>query len=99
VENHGKHWIHLGHNIYIDKNTKAVVVKWEETLKKDSVHLGDCKKYNKLDVISRKQKSTDFICEIPKTKRGKPPSGQMNNLFILIKTCQSYVLKVPSKTY
>ena len=28
VENHGKHWIHLGHIISTDKNTKTAVVKW-----------------------------------------------------------------------
>ncbi len=49
VENHGKHWIHLGHIISIDKSTKAAVVKWDKTLKKDTVHLGDCKKYNELE--------------------------------------------------
>jgi hypothetical protein len=81
VENHGKHWIHLGHIISIDKSTKTAVVKWEETRKKATVHLGDCKKYNKLDVIPRKWKSTDFICEIQQTKRGKPPPGQMKNAF------------------
>jgi hypothetical protein len=68
VENHGQQWIHLGHIISIDKNTKTAVVKWEETLKKDTVHFG-CKKYNKLEFIPRKCKSTDFICEIPQTKR------------------------------
>ena len=99
VENHGKHWIHLGHIISIDKNTKSAVVKWEETRKKDTVHLGDCKKYNELDVIPRKRKSTDFFCEIPQTKRGKPPPGQIQNMFILMKTCQSYVPKAPFKTY
>ncbi len=31
VENHGKHWIHLGYIISIDKSTKTVIVKWEET--------------------------------------------------------------------
>ncbi len=56
-------------------------MKWEETLKKDTVHLGDCKKYNKLDVIPRKRKSTDFFCEIPQTKKGKPPPGQIQNMF------------------
>jgi hypothetical protein len=56
-------------------------VKWEETRKKDTVHLSDCKKYNKLDVIPRKRKSTDFFCEIQQTKRGKPPPGQMKNMF------------------
>jgi hypothetical protein len=80
VGNHGKHWIHLGRIISIDKETKTAVVKWEETLKKDTVHLGDCKKYNKLDV-PRKWKSTDFFCEIPQTKRGKPPPGQIQNMF------------------
>jgi hypothetical protein len=30
------------------------VVKWEETLKKDTVHLGDYKKYNQLEFIPRK---------------------------------------------
>ncbi len=57
------------------------VVKWKETLKKDTVKLGGCKKYNKLDVIPRKCKSTDFFCELAQTKRGMPPPGQMNNIF------------------
>jgi hypothetical protein len=65
VENHGKHWIHLGHIISINKNTKTAVVKWKETLKKDTAHLGDCKKCNELDIIPRKRKSTDFCREIP----------------------------------
>jgi hypothetical protein len=56
-------------------------VKWEKTRKKDTVHLGDCKKYNELDIIPKKCKSTDFFCEIPQTKRGKPPPGQMKNMF------------------
>ncbi len=81
VKNHGKHWIHLGHIISINKNTKTAVVKWEETQKKDTVHLGDCKKYKELDVIPRKRKSTDFFCEVPQTKRGKPPPSQMKNMF------------------
>jgi hypothetical protein len=49
--------------------------------KKDAVHLGDCKKYNELDIIQRKQKSTDFFCEIPQTKRGELPPSQMKNMF------------------
>jgi hypothetical protein len=81
VENHGKHWIHLGSIISIDKNAKTAVVKWEETLKKDTINLGDCKKYNKVDAIPRKCKSTDFFCGIPQTKRGMPPLGQMKNMF------------------
>jgi hypothetical protein len=99
VENLGKHWIHLGHIISIDKNIKTAVVKWEETQKKDNVNLGDCKKCNKLDIIPRKRKSTDFFCETPQTKRGKPPPGQMKNMFFLMKSCQNYALKVLFKTY
>ncbi len=56
-------------------------MKWEETLKKDTANLGDCNKYNKLDVIIRKQKSKDFFCEMPQAKRGKPPPVQMKNMF------------------
>ncbi len=97
MENHGKHWIHLGYIISIDKNIKTAVVKWEETRKKDTVHLEDCKKYNKLDVIPRKRKSTDFFCEIPQTKRGKPPHGQMENMFFsdenLSKLCAKGVIQ------
>jgi hypothetical protein len=70
VENHGKHLIHLGYIISIDKNTKTAVVKWEETRKKDAVHLGDCKKYNELDVIPRKQKSTDFFVRCHRQRGG-----------------------------
>ncbi len=80
MENHRKHLIHLGRIISIDKDTKSAVVKWKETQKKDNVHLVDCKKYNELDV-PRKWKSTDFFCEIPQTKRGKPAPGQIQNMF------------------
>jgi hypothetical protein len=61
--------------------TQKAVVKWEDTLKKEFVYLGDCKKYNELDVITRKCKSTDFFCVIPQTKRGMPPPGKMKNMF------------------
>jgi hypothetical protein len=80
VKNHRKHWTHVGRIISIDKDTKSAVVKWEITLKKGTVHLVDCKNYNDLDV-PRKRKSTDFFCEIPQTKRGKPPPGQIQNMF------------------
>ncbi len=99
VENHGICWIRLGYIISIDKSTKTAVVEWEETREKDTAHLGDCKKYYKLGVIPRKWKSTDFFCEIPQTKRGKPTPGQLKKNFFLMKTCQSYALKVPFKTY
>jgi hypothetical protein len=65
----------------LTKTQKTAVVNWEETLKEDTVYLPDCKKYNKLDVIPRKHKSTDFFCELPQTKRGKLPPGQMKKMF------------------
>ncbi len=34
VENHGKHWIHLGHIISIDKNTRIAVVKCKRDRKR-----------------------------------------------------------------
>ncbi len=87
----------------LTRTPKKAVVKWEEAQKKDIVHLDDCKKYNKLDIIPWKWKSTDFFCELPQTKRGKPPPGQMKKhvyfCFFLMKTHQSYVPKVPFKTY
>ncbi len=58
-------------------------------IKRDTVNSDDSKKYNTLDIIPRKRKSTDFFCEIPQTKRGmnkksddllKPPPGQMKNM-------------------
>ncbi len=49
--------------------------------KKGTVHVGDCKMHNKLDIIPRKRKSEDFFCEIPQTKRGKTPPGQMKTCF------------------
>jgi hypothetical protein len=101
VENHGKHWILLGHIISIDQNTKTALVKWEETLKKDTVHLGDCKKYNKLEFIPRKCKLQIYFCEIPQTNREKPPPGQMKNKLFsdknLFKLCaQGAIQNLPS---
>ena len=70
VENHGKHWIHLGHIISIDKNEKTAVVKLEEAWKKDTVHLGDCKKYNKLDVIPRKRNQQNSFVRYHRQREG-----------------------------
>ncbi len=99
VKNHGKHWIHLGHIISIDKNTKTAVGKREETLKKDTVHLGDCKKYNKLEFILRKHKSTYFFCKIPQTKRGKPPPSQMKNVFFFNENSSKLYAEGAIQTY
>ncbi len=85
--------------ISIDKITKTAVVKWEETQKRDTVHLADCKKYNELDVIQRKRKSTDFICEIPQTMRGKPPPGHMKNMFFSDEKSSKLCAKGAIQTY
>jgi hypothetical protein len=61
VAKHGKHWIQLVKICSIEKITKLAVVKWDVTLKKDTVDLGDCKKYDEMDVSQRKPKSTDFF--------------------------------------
>ncbi len=34
VKNHGKHWIHLGHIVSINKNPKTALVTWKETHKR-----------------------------------------------------------------
>jgi hypothetical protein len=61
VENHGKHWIHLGHIISIDKDTKSAVVKWEETLENETVHLGDCKKLQRTGRHSKETEINRFL--------------------------------------
>ncbi len=61
VESHGKHWIHLGHIISINKNTKTAVVKWEETQKKHTVHLGDCKKVQQTGRHSKETEINRFF--------------------------------------
>jgi hypothetical protein len=43
--------------------------------------LRQLKQDNEVDIIPRKRKLSDFFCEIPQTKRGKPPPGQMKNIF------------------
>ncbi len=54
VENHGKHWIHHGHIIRIDKNTKTAQ-------KKDTVHLGDCKKVQQTGPHSKEMEINRFL--------------------------------------
>ena len=54
VENHGKHWIQLAEIHSIDYSTKLAIAKWDVTQKKDTANLGDCKKYDEMDVSQRK---------------------------------------------
>ncbi len=54
VANHGNHSLQLAEICSIDYSTKSAIVKWDVTRKKDSVDLGDCKKYDEMDVSQRK---------------------------------------------
>jgi hypothetical protein len=56
VENHRKHWIQLAEIYRIDYSTKLAKVKWDVTRKRDTVDLGDYKKYDETDVSQRKCK-------------------------------------------
>jgi hypothetical protein len=64
-------------------------VKWDVTLKKDTVDLRDCKN-DETDVSQRKPKSTDFYLDMTDKKYKankksddllKSPTGQMKNMF------------------
>ncbi len=99
VENHGKHWIHLGYILSIDKNTKTAVVKWEETQKKYTVHLGDCKKVQRTWGHSKETEINRFLLWDTTDKEGEATSWPYEKHFFLMKTCQRYVPKVPFKTY
>ena len=82
----------------IDKNTKTAVLKWEETRKKDTVHLGDCKKYNKLENQGYGNQQISFV-RYHRQRGGSQLLAKYKTCFILMKTCQSYAPKVPFKTY
>ena len=60
VSNQGSKWEHLAKIVKIIESTSSAVVKWDSTLKKDTVYLADCKMYDVDDVSDRKHKATDF---------------------------------------
>ena len=60
VSNQGRKWEHLAKIIKIFESTSSAVVKWDTTLKKDTVDLADCKTYDVDEVSNRKRKATDF---------------------------------------
>jgi hypothetical protein len=55
VSNHGIKWEHLAMIVEIIKSTSSAVVKWDTTLKKDTVYLADCKQYDIDEVSDRKR--------------------------------------------
>jgi primosomal replication protein N len=60
VLNHGDKWIHLARIVEINKVTSSAVVKWDTSLRKDTVDLGNCRKYDNEIILNRKRKATDF---------------------------------------
>ena len=56
VLNHG---IHLARIVEINKVTSSPVVKWDTSLRKDTVD-ADCQKYDNGVILNRKHKATDF---------------------------------------
>ena len=84
VSNQGNKWEHLAKIVEIFEST--AVVKWDSTLKKDTVDLSDCKKYDVDEVSERKRKATDFYQNSAMTyqmskKQKQTPPGQMLNMF------------------
>ena len=60
VSNHGSKWEHRDTIVQIIESTSSAVVKWDSTLKKDTVDLTGCKQYDVYEVSDRKRKATDF---------------------------------------
>jgi hypothetical protein len=86
VSNQGSKWEHLAKIVKICESTSSAVVKWDTTLKKDTVDLADCKKYDVDEVSDRKRKATDFYQnssmnnQMSKKSMQTPP-GEMLNMY------------------
>jgi hypothetical protein len=86
VSNHGSKWEYRATIVEIIESTSSAIVKWDTTLKKDTVDLVDCTKYDVDRVSDRKRKATDFYQNSPMhnqmTKKSMlPPPNQMQNMF------------------
>ena len=86
VSNRGSKWEHLATIVEIIESTLSAVVKWDTTLKKDTVDLADCKKYDVDEVSDRKRKATDFYQNSSMNnqmskKSIQTPPGEMRNMF------------------
>jgi hypothetical protein len=91
VSNHGSKWEHLATIVKIIESTPAAVVKWDTTLKKDTVDLADCKQYDVDEVSDRKRKAIDFY-------KNSSMHNQCAICFTQGKTCANYAQRVPSET-
>ena len=103
MSNQGSKWEHLVKIVEIFESTSSAVVKWDTTLKKDTVDLADCKKYDVDEVSDRKRKATDFYQNSSmknqmSKKSIKTPPLEMLKSFTQGKTCVNYAQRVPSET-
>jgi len=100
VSNQGSKWEHLAKIVEIIESTLSAVVKWDSTLKKDTVHLADCKKYDVDEVSDRKRKATDFY---QNSSMNNQMSKKLSRLHLVKceicftqgKPCVNYVQRVP----
>jgi len=86
VSNQGRKWEHLAKIVKIFESTSTAVVKWDTTLKKDTVDLADCQKYDVDAVSDRKRKATVFyqnssMNNQSSKKSMQTPPDEMLNLF------------------
>jgi hypothetical protein len=86
VSNQGSKWDHLAKIVKIIESTSSAVVKWDSTLKKNTVDLSDCNKYDVDEVSDRKRKATDFYqissMNNQMTKKSiQTPPGEIRNMF------------------
>ena len=86
VSNQGSKWEHLAKIVTIIESTSSAVVKWDTTLKKDTVDWADCQKYDVDEVTDRKRKATDFyqnsaVNNQMSKKSMQTPPGEMLNMY------------------
>ncbi len=103
VSNQGSKWEHLAKIVKMFESTLSAVVKWDTTLKKDTVDLADCKKYNVDEVSDRKCKATDFCQNSSMNNQMSKSQCRRHQVKCAIcftqgKTCLNYVQRVPSET-
>ncbi len=66
VSNHGTKWEHRAKITQMNDDGISVMVKWDTSLKKESVLLKDCRKHYVKTTTQRKRKSTVFFAQSDK---------------------------------
>ncbi len=64
LSNHGKKWEHRAKIIQIFDNRITALVKWETSLKKESVYLNNCRKFDVEETSVRKRKAPDYFVQM-----------------------------------